>query len=107
VPCAPNLPNRVVDVIAERVSALIAVEERREHAKRKRSRRKQRVSIQRTNDEIAEFDGYRVLLGELKVFFDAGRLMTRGNAPVDPGCLIKFLSRPGRLLERQHSGNVN
>ena len=62
---AGDLANRVVDVIAERVPALVAVEERRKDAQRQRRGHEQRAALQRGENQIAELLRDRMVLGQL------------------------------------------
>src|SRR5262245_32148668 len=95
---AGYLANGVVYMSAERLPALIAVEKRREDFQWQRRRHKQRVGFQRREDQGAEFARRRMILRQLHVVFRARRLMSGGDAPVNPIGLFQFLTALRGLL---------
>ena len=81
---AGHLANGVVHVTAERASAFVAVEQRREHAERERRGHEERVPLQRVENDGTQFLRHGVLLRDLQVVLRAGRLVARRHPPVDP-----------------------
>ena len=81
---ARHLADGVVDMRAERLSALVAIEQRREHFRRQRRRNKQRILPQRAQDHFAQLLRRRAALRKLHVVFRAGGLMPGGYAAVHP-----------------------
>ena len=81
---AGDLADGVVDVVAERLAALVAIEQRREDAQRQRRGDEQRVALQRAEDQVAELARDRVALGQLQVVLGPRRLMAGGDLAVDP-----------------------
>ena len=84
MPVVLDLADRVVHVVAERLAAAIAVEQRRKHAQRQRRRDEQRVAAQRVEDDLAELARDRMILGQLQVVLGPRRLMPGRDAAVDP-----------------------
>jgi hypothetical protein len=102
---ARNLPDGVVDVIAERLPALIAIEERRKHAKRKRRRHEERIALQRRQDHVADcFSGRRPLC-QLLVPLRARRLRAGGDFAVHPVSRVEQFARARYLFRAQEIGN--
>src|SRR6188472_3947983 len=70
----PRLTDGIVHVIAERLSAAVAVEQWREHTQRQRRRDEQRVSAQRIEDDLTNLPRYWMILRQLHVVLGACRL---------------------------------
>src|SRR5262249_15152976 len=81
---AADLPDRVVDVIAKRLSAAVAVEQRRKHLEWQGGRHKQRVALQGRHDRVAQLSGGGRILRQLFVVLRTRRLVSGGDAAVDP-----------------------
>src|SRR5262245_6463499 len=64
---AGDLADRVVDVGAERHAALVAVEERREHAQRQRAGEVLRMTLERGHDRLAHLARLEAAFGDLTV----------------------------------------
>ena len=52
---AAHVADGVVDVAAERVAALVAIEQRRKDAERQRGGREEWIGFERTEDQVAPF----------------------------------------------------
>ena len=103
---ARHLAHRVVDVVPERMSALVAVEQRREDPERERGGDEQRVALKRGDDLIADLSRGGVIVGQLQVVLDPRRLVAGRDAAVDPARAVEPLARARERLAGQHVGNV-
>ena len=74
----------VVHVAAERLTAGIAIEERREHVQRQRGGDEERILLQRLEDYLADFPRDRMPLRNLHVVLGLRRLVTGGDPAVNP-----------------------
>jgi hypothetical protein len=100
------LANGVVDVRAERLPALIAVEKRRKDLQRQRRRHKQRVVLQRREDQLAHLARRRMILRQLHVVFRPRRLAPGCDSSVNPIGLFQLLPAMRDLLGGQDVGNM-
>ena len=105
MPRAGDLPDGVVDVIAEGVPALIAIEQRRKDAQRQRCRHEQRIALQRRQDHVAELVRDGRTFGQLLVLLGARRLRAGGHFAVNPLGLVEQLTRARHLFGAQEIGN--
>jgi hypothetical protein len=103
---ARYVANGVVHVIAERMPALVAVEERREHAGRERRGDEERTALKRRDDLIAELLRLGGVLGQLQVVLGACGLMTGCHAAVDPRSRLEAPARVRDFVRREHVGNL-
>jgi hypothetical protein len=97
-----DLPNRIVHVIAERLTALVSVEQRWKYSERQRSRNEQRMPLERGQNEVANFLRARVCLGELLIVLRPGGLVSRRDTAVHPICVLEQALCVRHLLGRQH-----
>ena len=81
---AAHLANRIVDVVAERLAALVAVEQRRKHPRRQRRGREQQALVERVEHQLAELARGGRAFRQLRVVLDSRRLKAGGHAAVDP-----------------------
>ena len=102
---AGHLPDGVVHVRAERLAALVAVEQRRKHSGRKRRRDEQRVLLERRKDHLAQFARGGRSFRQLHVVFGARRLMAGGDAAIHPFGLIQKLAGAQNLIGSQYIGD--
>ena len=94
-------------MVAERLAALVAVEERREHAQRQRRGQEQRVAGERLADHVAELARHGMILRQLLVVLDLHRLVPGRDAPVYPFRRVQLAARMRHLLGGEDVGNLN
>jgi hypothetical protein len=93
-------------VVAERLPALVAVEQGREDLRGQRRRHEERVAFERRDDHVAQLPRRRVVFGQLHVVLGARRLRAGRDAPVNPLGLREHAPTMGDLFGRQHFGDV-
>ncbi len=69
--------DRIVHMRAERLTACIAIEKRREHSRRKRRRNEERILLECGKDHRAQFAGGGRSLRQLHVVFGAATIDDR------------------------------
>ena len=103
---AGDLPDRVVDVIAEGLSASIQVEQRRKDPERQRRGREQRAVLQRGENQVAQLAPDGMILGQLQVVLDLRRLAARGHPAIHPVGGIEQAARMRHLLGAENVRNL-
>ena len=103
---AGHLPDRVVDVAAERVTAGVLIEERRKHLERQRRRHEERAALQRAEDHFAELARLRRILRQLQVLLGARRLRSSRDFAIDPCRGVEDLTGLRHLVGSQDVRNV-
>src|SRR5204862_7185950 len=104
---AGKLADRVIDMRAERLPAGIAIEKRRENMQRQRRGKKERILSERLENQFAQFPPGRTPFGDLPIVFGLDRLMSGGDAAVDPLGFIENLPRLDDLVGGEGVRNAN
>ncbi len=79
-----NDADRTVDVIVEFHAGIVAIEHRRQHAKRQSRRTEQRAARQSAQDDVAGLDRGRRTFRNLQVEFRLRGLIAGGALAIDP-----------------------
>src|SRR5215475_5448692 len=103
--CAGNLAQGVVDVHAERLSALVAIEQRRKHMERQCGGNEERTLTERRENHIAKLASRRTALGQLCVVLCTSGLMAGGDATIDPIGRVENLASLRNLRRAENVGN--
>ncbi len=93
-------------MIAERLPALIQVEQRRKYSERQGGGRKQRAVLQRGQNHVAQLASDRMIFRQLQVVLDLRRLASRRHAAIDPVGGIEQAARVRHLLGAENVGNL-
>ena len=104
---AGNLPDRVVQMGAERFAAFVAVEQRREHAERQRRRNEQRVALQGGDDRCRPTRAPPDCSPAAGGCPSPGRLMTRRHPAVDPARAVHDFAAARDLFGVKDIGNMD
>ena len=86
---ARHRPNRIVDMRAESLASLIAVEQGRKHFRRQGRGDEERVLPESIEDHLAQLPSGWGILGQLHIVLYASGLMTGGHTAINPVCLIE------------------
>jgi hypothetical protein len=97
----------VVDMRAEGHTGVIAVEQRREDLLRQHSGYEQGIAAKRLDHHVPELARFGRGLRKLEIVFHLRRLMSGGDAAVDPGRLLHHRAAACDLLGGEHVGNVH
>src|SRR5690606_18744893 len=88
------------------LAAFVAIEQRREYLARQRRRHEEIVGRQPLQNLVAQLLGKRMLLGQLPVALDLGRLVAGGGAAVYPVGLLQATAHLRRFLGAENFCNV-
>lgn len=89
---ARYLADGVINMRAERLATLVAIEQRRENTLWQCGRNEERVLAKRFENRLAELHRGGVILRQLQIVFGPAGLMTRCNTAVDPLRGIEYVA---------------
>ena len=95
---ARTVANRVVNVIAERLTALITIEKQRKNLERQSRRHNQRILFERGENHLAHHLRRRAFFRQLHIVFGPRRLVPGRYAPVNPFGAFEQAAAFGDLL---------
>ena len=96
------LSDGIVNVRAEGVTTLVAIEQRRENTCGQGGRDEERILTESVQDHLAKLPGCRMAFRNLQVIFRSRGLVSRCDASIDPLCRFEDLACLGDFVASQH-----
>ncbi len=97
-----NQAHRIVDVIAEILAAIVAIEERRIDLRRQDSTDEKRIALQRRQDQFAKLTRCRRMLWQLQIVLDLAALIASRCAAIYPVGGIQHRAAVAHLFDSQN-----